>query len=70
MRANNNKILEYCKYWDNGNCPYRRDFGAKLDALMAEGKSIEALQPRCPVDAQRSKRGILKCICEKGDKLC
>lgn len=70
MRMSKDKVLEYCKYWDDGNCPFRKEFTRKLEELEAAGIDIAALQPRCPSDAQRSKRGILKCICERGDKLC
>lgn len=68
--APNDKVIEYCKYWDDGNCKYRIEFANKLDEYEEAGMSIVGLQPRCPTDAQRSKRGILKCICERGDKLC
>lgn len=70
MSSKNSRVLEYCKYWNNGNCQFRKEFAEKLDALEAAGGSVAALQPRCPVDAQRSKRGLLRCICERSDKLC
>lgn len=64
------RILEYCKYYDDGACPYRKAFREKLDALIASGTEVGSLQPRCPRDAQGSKRGILSCLLERKDKLC
>lgn len=65
------ETLEPCKYLDSSNeCPHAKEFEAKLDELMAQGKDIGALQPRCPKDAQRNKRGLNCCWCKKGDILC
>lgn len=64
------RVLEHCKYYDDGKCPHRIAFSKKLEELEQAGMQIGSLQPRCPKDAQRDKRGLLRCICERGDKLC
>ena len=63
------RILEYCKYYDSGKCPHKVAYERVIDALVAQGKDMAGLQPRCPVDAQRNKRGILSCVCERREKL-
>ena len=67
---NKARVLEYCRYWNDGKCQYHKEFKEKLEMLEAAGLSIAALQPRCPEDAQRNKRGLLCCVLERRDKLC
>lgn len=64
------RVLEYCRYWNDGKCQYHKEFKEKLETLEASGLGIAALQPRCPIDAQRNKRGLLCCVLERRDKLC
>ena len=70
MKMNKNKVLEYGRYWNDGNCPFKKELAKKIKEREPAGIGIAALQTRCPIDEQRSKRGSLKCICERGDKLC
>lgn len=64
------KVVEFCRYWDDGECQYRKAFVDRMTELEAAGKDIAALQPRCPRDALRNKKGLLTCYCSRGDKLC
>ena len=64
------QVLDFCKYYDNGKCPYRKACSEKVDELEKAGIPIGSLQPRCPKDAQRDKRGLLRCVCERRNRLC
>lgn len=66
---NNERILVFCKYYDNGRCCHKLAYERKIDDLLSQDKDIGGLQPCCPRDAQRNKRGILSCVCERKDKL-
>lgn len=63
------KMLDFCKYYDNGRCPYKVAYEQMIDILIAQGRDMAGLQPRCPRDAQRNKRGTLSCICERSERL-
>lgn len=62
-------LIHFCKYYDNGACPYLQDFQKKLDELLYAENAV-SLQPRCPRDAQRNKKGVLCCWCKRRDILC
>lgn len=63
------RILEYCKYHDGEKCPYRAEYIRRLVEATERGENVDGLQPRCPRDAQRNKRGVLMCICERSERL-
>lgn len=67
---NSDRILDYCKYHNNGNCQYAAAYAKQIDEIIARGEEVGGLQPRCPRDAQKTKRGVFACICERSKRLC
>lgn len=65
-------LLSPCKYLQSPNwfCPHKIDFEHKVAELQSQGKDVQALQPRCPRDAQRNKRGLNVCWCYEEERLC
>lgn len=69
MKNRHERILDYCKYYANGACPHKAAYEVQVDALIEHGLTVGGLQPRCPRDAQRTKRGVFACICERSEHL-
>lgn len=65
----NERILVECKYYDEGRCPHKVAYSKMVDEIIARGMDIGGLQPRCPRDAQKTKRGVFACICERSERL-
>lgn len=64
------KLIEVCKYYNHGHCPYKAEYARIVDGIIERGEDVGGLQPRCPRDAQKTKRGVFACHCERGKRLC